>query len=60
MIPPCDCGFDPAQPTGHPDDVATCQRCTWQVTGIFADHRAYHHYRDTLHEWHLVTGYKSE
>jgi len=52
----CGCGYDWSQITGHPGDIARCLTCEWTAYGMFADHRASHHYLDTRHPWGLTMG----
>lgn len=54
----CSCGYDYDRITGHPQDTATCTRCTWTMHGKYADHSGHHHYLDTGHIWDLAMGNK--
>lgn len=58
IAPPqiCGCGYDWSQITGHPHDHAHCLQCDWTQDGMFADHAATHHWRDTQHPWALTMG----
>lgn len=60
MIPnQCTCGYDYDHTTGHAKDHATCTRCEWTMSGLYADHSGHHHYLDTGHTWHLTMGQKA-